>query len=356
MPRQLNTEPVNLLPADHPAFRIQLPSHVEPMPPTVPFYRADGSRVDPIEAAWQPPEPPKDWRTRMREALSDKNIRYYAGPGFSQFLENLAGLVPILPGSGTVESQQDGREAANEFEAGNYGKAATHLGVGTLKAGLDWMPPAKLLAVLGGGFATMFPRKMLPKAFEMEAAGKSADEIWQATRLGRSVDGRWVFEIPDKGYRVYPNAGELKFPPDRVANLYDHLAHLGMRLNYPDFASMKSYLAMRPGVSGAMQDGVVLRGHDYHSIKSTGIHELQHLIDMLEGGPRSYGQQYYRRLGMSPEEAFDHYERQAAEVAARNAQYRMTLSERERRLRSPQSTEKIPRDQQIETRGLREAE
>jgi hypothetical protein len=143
MPRQLNTEPVNFLPAEHPAFRIQLPSHVEPMPPTVPFYRADGSRVDPIEAAWQPPEPPKDWRTRMREALSDKNIRYYAGPGFSQFLENLAGLVPMLPGSGMVESQQDAREARNDFKSGNYGKAAAHLASGTANVGLDGCPAEK---------------------------------------------------------------------------------------------------------------------------------------------------------------------------------------------------------------------
>jgi hypothetical protein len=60
MPRQLNTEPVNFLPVDHPALRVNLPSQVEPTQPTVPFYRADGLRVDPIiEGAWQPPEPPK---------------------------------------------------------------------------------------------------------------------------------------------------------------------------------------------------------------------------------------------------------------------------------------------------------
>ena len=35
------------------------------------------------------------------------------------------------------------------------------------------------------------------------------------------------------------------------------------------------------------------------------------------------------------------------EVAARNAQHRLHMNEQERRLRSPQSTESVPRNQQI---------
>src|SRR5205823_12564622 len=36
------------------------------------------------------PAPPTDFRTRLLEALSDKNLRYYAGPGFSEFIDKLA--------------------------------------------------------------------------------------------------------------------------------------------------------------------------------------------------------------------------------------------------------------------------
>jgi hypothetical protein len=57
-----------------------------------------------------PPAPSKDFRTRLLEALSDKNLRYYAGPKFSEFIDKFAALAPLLPGSGTVQSMQDGRK------------------------------------------------------------------------------------------------------------------------------------------------------------------------------------------------------------------------------------------------------
>jgi len=64
------------------------------------------------------PASPNDFRTRLLEALSDKNLRYYAGPGFSQFIDKLAALVPLLPGSGTVQSMQDSTQAEKDFQAG----------------------------------------------------------------------------------------------------------------------------------------------------------------------------------------------------------------------------------------------
>ena len=84
-----------------------------------------------------PPIPPKDFRTWLLEALSDKNLRYYAGPGFSEFIDKLAGLVPLLPGSGTVQSMQEGAQAGKDLEAGNYASAAAHLGAGVANLGLE---------------------------------------------------------------------------------------------------------------------------------------------------------------------------------------------------------------------------
>src|SRR5262249_40685096 len=146
-----------------------------------------------------PPPPPRDFRTWLRDALSDENVRYYAGPHLYDALLKLHALTQLLPGSGTVQSTQDASLASEEAKAGNYGKAAAHLGLGTVNAALDWLPPAKL-AVIGGTMART--------AMKMEAAGKSADEIWRATGLERAADGRWTFEIPDKGYQVNPNVGE----------------------------------------------------------------------------------------------------------------------------------------------------
>jgi hypothetical protein len=358
VPRQLNTEPVNFLPADHPAFRIKLPSYVEPMPPAVPFYRADGSRVDPMEAAWQPPEPPKDWRTRMREALSDKNIRYYAGPGFSQFLENLAGLVPMLPGSGMVESQQDAREARNDFESGNYGKAAAHLASGTANVGLDVLPGGKQLALLAGMSARTFPWVRLPLAEAMEKAGKSVDEIWRATGLERGVDRKWRFEISDRGYRVDPNAGVLGSDGFRVAPLYDQQRHPGMREAFPDLASARSEIRLDPGLErnrGHFMPGQRLVSTESplrELLRNTGIHELQHMIDYIEGFARGGSALEFVRLGYARDMAKALYNRLAGEVAARNAEYRLGMSDAARMRKAPIRTEEkleipVPRDQQI---------
>jgi hypothetical protein len=35
------------------------------------------------------PDPPRDFRTWFFDTLSDKNIHYYAGPGFSEFLDKV---------------------------------------------------------------------------------------------------------------------------------------------------------------------------------------------------------------------------------------------------------------------------
>src|SRR5262249_57676171 len=97
---------------------------VQPPAPRVPLSGPDGWYYP--EPA--PPAPPADFRTRLREALSDKNIRYYAGPGFSEFLDKLAGLIPLLPGSGTVQSMQDGAQAGKDFYTATYGNPPAHFG------------------------------------------------------------------------------------------------------------------------------------------------------------------------------------------------------------------------------------
>jgi len=119
----------------------------------------------------------------LHDTLSDENVRYYAGPHLYESLLKLRALTQLLPGSGTVQSTQDASLAGEEAKAGNYGKAAAHLGLGTVNAALDWLPPAKL-AIIGGTMARTFPWNKLPTAMKMEAAGKSADEIWRVTGFG----------------------------------------------------------------------------------------------------------------------------------------------------------------------------
>jgi Large polyvalent protein associated domain 23 len=295
--------------------------------------------------------PPKDFRTRLLEALSDKNLRYYAGPGFSEFIDKVAGLVPLLPGSGTVQSMQDSAQAEKDLKAGNYASAAAHTGAGVINLGLDWLPVGKQLAILGGIAAKTFPWAKLKIAEAMEKAGKSVDEIWRATGLERGADNRWRFEISDRGYRVKPNVGVLDNEGFRVAPLYEQQVHPGMQAAYPNFAQAQSKIRIEPSMQsegrglftpGSIEIQVPSRSH----VRTKSIHELQHMIDYLERHARGGSPLEFMRPGISRERAYELYRRLAGEVAARNAKERLYRTELYRQRNSPRRTEDTPRDQQ----------
>ena len=317
-----------------------------PKPPRVPLYGPGDVLLPPPEPA--PPPPPKDFRTWLRDALSDENVRYYAGPHLYEALRKLHTLTQLLPGSGMVQSSQDASRASEEARAGNYGKAAADLAMGTVNAALDWLPPAKL-AILGGMMAKTFPWERLPAAMEREAAGKSAEKMWWEEGLARDAADNWTFEISDKGFSVRPN-------PDKrgisVAPLYDHYIHPGMQEAYPGFSNWRSRLIINPleperGRTNFGQRLVEVRARDIPWARWAGIHELQHLIDKFEKRPPGGAPRYFMNLGMSEKEAWDHYWRLIGEVVARNVQHRLYMSDRTRRLRPPEATERVPRNKQI---------
>src|SRR5262245_27392895 len=324
------------------------PSVQSPAPPRVPLSGPDGWYYpDPA-----PPAPPEDFRTRLREALSDKNLRYYAGPGFSEFIDKVAALAPLLPGSGTAQSMQDGARAGYDLEAGNYGNAAANLAAGVVNAGLDWLPAGKQLAILGGTAAKTFPWAKRKIAEAMEKAGKSVDEIWRATGLERGADKFWRFEISDRGYRVKPNVGVLDNEGFRVAPLYEQQVHPGLQAAYPNLAGAQSRIRIDPhgpdlGIFEPRRISVEVPIRSL--VKSISTHELQHMIGHLEGHARGGNPLEFLRPGISWQEARELYLRLAGEVEARNAVSRLYESELQRRRKSPVRTEEkaIPRDQQI---------
>src|SRR5262245_2270602 len=257
-----------------------------------------------------PPAPPEDFRTRLREALSDKNLRYYAGPGFSEFIDKLAALVPLLPGSGTAQSMQYGAQAGKDLEAGNYGNAAVNLAAGVVNTGLDWLPAGKQLAILGGMAAKTFPWAKLKIAEAMEKAGKSIDEIWRATGLERGADKFWRFEISDRGYRVKPDVGVLDNEGFRVAPLYEQQVHPGMQAAYPNLAGAQSKIRIDPRGPelGVFQPGSISVEVPTRSpIRSKSTHELQHMIGHLEGHARGGNPLEFLRPGISWQEARELY-------------------------------------------------
>jgi hypothetical protein len=328
------------------------PSPIPPSaPPVLPLHGRDGWYYPGAQLDPTPPAPPKDFRTRLREALSDQNVRYYAGPGFYEALQKLAALTQFLPGSGSVQAAQDASQAGEDAHAGNYGQAAGHLGMGTANAALDWLPGGKLAtAILGGMGAKTFPWARLGLAERMEKAGRSVDEIWQATGLGRDAVGQWRFEISDKGYRVNPKAGILDSDGYRAAPLYEQQIYPGLRAAYPEFAEARSRIRIDPRVRdyaaftpGRIDVEVPLRS----LVKNKSVHELSHMIDDFEKSARGGSRLEFLEPGVTLEQAGALYDRLAGEVAARDAQFRMYLTDAARRRMSPQSTEDIPRRHQI---------
>jgi hypothetical protein len=322
--------------------------------PSPPFYGPGDVLMPPPEPA--APEPPKDFRAWLRDALSDENARYYLGPHLFEALRKLHALTQLLPGSGMVQSMQDSSRASEEAEAGNYGKAAAHLGMGTVNAVLDWLPSAKL-ALIAGPMAKTFPKRHVPVAEEMEEAGRSAAQIWQLPGLERNAPGTWTFEIPDKGYHVRADWGHQlrqKTDPIResIAPLFEHHVHPGLQEAYPILSRYKSQLIIGPGqkmegLTNFNKKLVQVRAPNEWLARFVGIHELQHLIDWLEKNPPGGAPRQFIELGFSERQAYDLYRRLVGEVVGENATRRLGMSDNVRRASPPQSTERIQRHRQI---------
>jgi hypothetical protein len=86
----------------------------------------------------------------------------------------------------------------------------------------------------------------------------------------------------------------------------------------------------------------------YEQPNWVGVHELDHMVGHLEKFPRGGAPLEFMRPGTPWEQAVSQYKRLAGEVSARDAQHRLLkLSEKQRQMKSPPSTQEIPWDQQI---------
>jgi hypothetical protein len=226
------------------------------------------------------------------------------------------------------------------------------LASGTANVGLDVLPGGKVLAgILGGISARTFPWAKRSLAEAMERAGRSVDEIWQSTNLWHAPDGSWRFGISPLGYRVNTNAGRLDADGSRVAKLFEHHRWPGLQDAYPQLAEVESRIRINPNreARGEFAPGIIrIEVPTPLLARSTGIHELDHMVGHLEGFPRGGNPVEFMQPGVSKEQAESLYKRLAGEVSARDAQYRLLhLSEEQRRRMAPSTTQKIPWDQQI---------
>jgi len=109
--------------------------------------------------------------------------------------------------------------------------------VSTLDPGMAAKGAAGSLAMIIGAKAKNFPHMKVPIAEKLEAAGHSADDIYDMTGVYRGPDKKWRAEIDDSGAKLKDTA--IDAMPDGVAApahmVYDHPL---LYEAYPDLANM----------------------------------------------------------------------------------------------------------------------
>lgn len=199
---------------------------------------------------------------------------------------------------------------------------------------------------MAGEHALTANQQALVKAQEMEAAGKGADEIWEATGWLKGKDDRWRFEIPDNLDKI--NFSPLFHDEYHIAKLKDVYDNPKLYKAYPaqgtrsvqladlddktrGFVEVVRYPSGRELVSGIKLNEKFVESEPEKS-KETLVHEVQHVIQTYEnfarGGSVDFagGEKNYLRLAG---------EQEARETATRAVKHTETvrrIDEQKRRL------------------------
>ena len=230
-------------------------------------------------------------------------------------------------------------------EAGsNHAITASHsLSISSIQQalGID-----KRFSQMAGERALTANQQALVKAQEMEAAGKDADEIWEATGWLKGKDDRWRFEIPDNLDKI--NFSPLFHDEYHIAKLKDVYDNPKLYKAYPalgtrsvqladlddktrGFVEVVRYPSGRELVSGIKLNEKFVESEP-DKIKETLVHEVQHVIQTYEnfarGGSVDFagGEKNYLRLAG---------EQEARETATRAVKHTETvrrIDEQKRRL------------------------
>ena len=130
-------------------------------------------------------------------------------------------------------------------------------------------------------------------AEKMEAEGKSSEEIRQETGWFRSYDNRWRYEIDDSKAvwhldTAKPDSNRLYRFGEKSYKLKDLLEHEELYKAYPQLKDVTVYTNSNTEfggyVVGRNTDHIAMRDiADNSSTKWTLIHELQHIIQNIEG-------------------------------------------------------------------------
>ena len=228
------------------------------------------------------------------------------------FLGRLAGALGFdQPSLGSRMAQQGELQQAR-LARGEYGPPA--VGSPEFEAGLDVAGSMDLGGILAGPKSLTAPFEQLSKAKKAQARGWKPETIWNRYGWFKGPDDQWRYEIDDSKARTWMLTGgareraQLAQPagtnraPPVAASLSEVFRHPALRQAYHPVGEMEpkvfygelpNYLGMRyPGVRYGDPGSVVIANRiagsnlGPRSERSTMLHELQHMVQELEGFAR----------------------------------------------------------------------
>lgn len=153
--------------------------------------------------------------------------------------------------------------------------------------------PAGAFGIFAGRRAKTANRETLSKAEAMASRGIERGDIWAETGWFKGADGKWRFEIGDETMAVNPVEGTAR--RQGVSGDYSSVQHPDLAEAYPEMQDIVTALSSE-GRGGSYQAGstagaqifppqlVAQGGPD--ALRSTGLHELQHGTQDIEGFAR----------------------------------------------------------------------
>lgn len=126
-------------------------------------------------------------------------------------------------------------------------------------------------------------RDNLNRAVELEKNGKTEKEIWIATGWQKGADGKWRVEFDDSKMKLKDDYASMRGYPLSEAIEYKELFDL-----YPELKDVKFSVIPRLGsMKGAFMPAknlIMINGQlSAEEVKSTLLHEIQHIIQSKEG-------------------------------------------------------------------------
>lgn len=284
-----------------------------------------------------------DLETATEEALADLAGRNLPIKGFATLLAKIQKALRAI-GLDSVANWLEGRTNAEVLNVIAQAKLFVTEGKGALH--LYTPETSKLLYSYAGVRATFANQGARAAAEQFEMLGIPMKQIRATTGWFKGMEDKWRFEISDQGATLTPD-------PDNARTIGEVLDHPVLFTNYPTlrdvpfgWQDLPSYNQAKVTTFGRII--VNTRLNDAAALSAI-LHELQHIIQGVEefarGGTATTPEvvEAASKAGGTPAALFEVYQHLVGEIEARDVQSRALMTDEERAVNTPYTSEALTR-------------